>query len=144
MQQFRAFLRWLTAISTVLLLVVVGWHCFDIYHDGLAGSEPDAIFTAEKVSARLQTLVVPLVLLAMLLVLTSVYAGEPEKHQVRLRTSNRNGYEKHALSKRKAAFARIAMLVMGIVFMLWGVLNGGMYDVFVKAINICTECIGLG
>ena len=25
-----------------------------------------------------------------------------------------------------------------------GVRNGGMFDVLVKAINICTECIGLG
>lgn len=25
-----------------------------------------------------------------------------------------------------------------------GVANGGMYDVWVKAVNICTECIGLG
>ena len=25
-----------------------------------------------------------------------------------------------------------------------GVLNGGMRDVLVKAVNICTECIGLG
>ena len=25
-----------------------------------------------------------------------------------------------------------------------GILNGGLHDVFIKAIYICTECIGLG
>ncbi|MBR4458933.1 MAG: hypothetical protein IKS31_08240 [Clostridia bacterium] len=41
-------------------------------------------------------------------------------------------------------------LVRGLLFglaaalILLGVLNGGMRDVLIKAINICTECIGLG
>ena len=38
-------------------------------------------------------------------------------------------------------------LVLGgaaIVFIVLGVMNGGLRDVLVKAINICTECIGLG
>ncbi len=34
--------------------------------------------------------------------------------------------------------------VAGIIFLVWGVLNGGMADVLGKAIRICTECIGLG
>ena len=41
-------------------------------------------------------------------------------------------------------YARIAVAAVGAVFVVIGVLNGGMRDVFVKAINICTECIGLG
>lgn len=36
------------------------------------------------------------------------------------------------------------VIVVGIVFVILGVTNGGMRDVFVKAVNICTECIGLG
>lgn len=36
------------------------------------------------------------------------------------------------------------VIVLGIVFVILGVTNGGMRDVFVKAVNICTECIGLG
>ena len=31
-----------------------------------------------------------------------------------------------------------------IVFIVLGVMNGGLRDVLVKAVNICTECIGLG
>ena len=39
---------------------------------------------------------------------------------------------------------RVAILVVAVVLIVWGILNGGMKDVFAKAIRICTECIGLG
>ena len=39
---------------------------------------------------------------------------------------------------------RIAFVGCAIVFIIVGIANGGMADVLNKAINICTECIGLG
>ncbi len=39
---------------------------------------------------------------------------------------------------------RIAVAALAIVFIVLGIFNGGMADVLSKAINICTECIGLG
>lgn len=39
---------------------------------------------------------------------------------------------------------QIALYVAAVVMLIAGIMNGGMYDVLVKAINICTECIGLG
>lgn len=39
---------------------------------------------------------------------------------------------------------RIALYALAVLFIVLGVMNGGWYDVLVKAINICTECIGLG
>lgn len=39
---------------------------------------------------------------------------------------------------------RIALAVIAVAFIIWGVLNGSARAVFIKAINICTECIGLG
>lgn len=39
---------------------------------------------------------------------------------------------------------RIALYLLAVLFIVLGVMNGGWYDVLVKAINICTECIGLG
>ena len=39
---------------------------------------------------------------------------------------------------------RAVVLVIAIVFIVLGVINGGMEDVLQKAIRICTECIGLG
>lgn len=39
---------------------------------------------------------------------------------------------------------RIALYALAVVLIVTGIGNGGMRDVLIKAINICTECIGLG
>ena len=39
---------------------------------------------------------------------------------------------------------RAVLFAVGAAFVGIGIANGGMHDVLVKAINICTECIGLG
>ncbi len=39
---------------------------------------------------------------------------------------------------------RIALGVIGVVFVVIGIFNGGMGDVLDKAVKICTQCIGLG
>ena len=36
------------------------------------------------------------------------------------------------------------LLAVGVTFFIWGIVNGGMISVLEKAINICTQCIGLG
>ncbi len=36
------------------------------------------------------------------------------------------------------------LLAIAAALIVPGIINGGLYDVFVKAVNICTECIGLG
>jgi len=40
--------------------------------------------------------------------------------------------------------ARCCLLVAGIVILVYGFISGGTRDVMTKAINICTECVGLG
>ena len=45
---------------------------------------------------------------------------------------------------KRLSFLRAGLLVVAVLFIVLGVMNGGLYDVLVKAINICTECIGLG
>ena len=46
--------------------------------------------------------------------------------------------------QKEPTHMRTALYLLAIIFVVWGMLNGGLYDVLVKAINICTECIGLG
>ena len=41
-------------------------------------------------------------------------------------------------------YVRITLYVLAVVLIAEGIGNGGMRDVLIKAINICTECIGLG
>lgn len=47
--------------------------------------------------------------------------------------------------KRHAVHAvRLALLCVAIALVILGVVSGGIADVLAKAINICTECVGLG
>ena len=39
---------------------------------------------------------------------------------------------------------RILLYAAAVVFIVLGVMNGEAQDVFIKAVKICTECIGLG
>ena len=39
---------------------------------------------------------------------------------------------------------RVLILTAAVALIVYGFLNGGTADVLVKAINICTECVGLG
>ena len=45
---------------------------------------------------------------------------------------------------KKIATIRIAFLLIGIGILIYGFASGGTRDVMTKAVNICTECIGLG
>ncbi|MBR2651015.1 MAG: hypothetical protein IKD45_05075 [Clostridia bacterium] len=40
--------------------------------------------------------------------------------------------------------ARLAIIALAVVLIIIGISNGGMADVLGKAVQICTECIGLG
>ncbi len=61
--------------------------------------------------------------------------------------SNKTIRKDHGGRRRSSAVlwsVRGVILAVGIVFVILGVLNGGMADVLGKAVRICTECIGLG
>lgn len=45
---------------------------------------------------------------------------------------------------RSLGLLRLGLLALALVLIVLGVLNGGLGDACVKAINICAECIGLG
>lgn len=56
-------------------------------------------------------------------------------------------YRKLRLEKREKWLlwgVRLTVCVVGVVFVIVGICNGGMTDVLKKAIEICTQCIGLG
>lgn len=47
-------------------------------------------------------------------------------------------------TEKSVAISRIALAAVGVVLVVVGVFNGGMADVLEKAVQICTQCIGLG
>ena len=52
--------------------------------------------------------------------------------------------EEAAAGKGRIYKIRLAVLVVSVICIIAGMVNGNMKDILIKAINICTECIGLG
>jgi len=52
--------------------------------------------------------------------------------------------EQQKNSDKKTVIFRNAFLCIGLFLLIYGFISGGTADVLTKAINICTECIGLG
>ena len=51
---------------------------------------------------------------------------------------------KNASSAKNQSVARTAILLIAVIALVCGAFMGGAGDVLTKAVNICTECIGLG
>ena len=51
---------------------------------------------------------------------------------------------KHRSHRREKFLLRTGLLVLGLVILVYGYFAGGTADVLTKAVNICTECVGLG
>ena len=62
-------------------------------------------------------------------------AGKPVRS---IGAAKQKGEPKHAARLRMAAAAAALILILA------GIFNGSARDVMIKAIHICTECIGLG
>ena len=52
--------------------------------------------------------------------------------------------EEAAAGKGRMYKIRLAVLVVSVICIIACMVNGNMKDILIKAINICTECIGLG
>lgn len=58
--------------------------------------------------------------------------------------SSTPGAQEHRNHAKLMLGIRIALIVVALALIIAGIFNGGMADVLSKAVNICTECIGLG
>ena len=116
---------------------------------------------AEMVNAMLFVIPCAIVSLAAIfatmLICTSSYARELSLVKASLKTAKKDiSGQMSAVSGQQATKepnsqnekillgARLTLAVIAVVFIVVGIFNGGMADVLQKAINICTECIGLG
>lgn len=59
-------------------------------------------------------------------------------------TAQKTKFELPTKSSQPVLILRIALLCAGITILVYGLISGGTADVLTKAINICTECVGLG
>ncbi len=121
-----------------------------------AQGHPEAwIFTREK-AVELFGMFLPILILAILMTVVCVLKGARDGAQdkpvadpdiINLykaeREAGRDTSSGAAKEKRLRA-ARLAVIAAAVIFIIAGILNGSMEDMLIKAINICTECVGLG
>jgi hypothetical protein len=67
-----------------------------------------------------------------------------EIHHLAKAPQNSTFNEAHICPHSHVTLCRLVLYVIAIICIIVGIFNGGLYDILVKAINICTECIGLG
>ena len=128
----------------IALAVLLAAGAAGIYLEGsarVAENPQESICTAESAADKLAPAVPLFIAAAALAVLGIVLgvkdpkAGKPAKAE---------GPVTPKADWKHAGVIRAAVVVAAAVFILAGVLNGSARDVLVKAIHICTECVGLG
>ena len=102
----------------------------------------------ESVVGRMMLHVSPWVALALAAAAAAaVFSGRSVLREVEiLRSAPQENPPSAAPAERGHALPalRIALYAAAVILIVLGVMNGGLWDVLVKAVNICTECIGLG
>ena len=140
-QKLRRWVRIGLAAALVLCAVPAGMFLLD--------GANFVSWDLEIVMGQMLVHVLPWAVLALALVWAAeeICCRSMARETAALKALPREGRGKPAAAVRKSfslGLVRVALLGVAIVFILLGVMNGGLYDVLVKAINICTECIGLG
>ena len=140
--------RVVMAVLTVAVCLLLCWEAADILR---AGNSPEnfsapgvrirPVYTREDVAARLGRIAPVLygyVAAAVLALILQATAGERTRPAAAAPAAAPAGSGKGRL----ALCAALGVLAIGLIGL--GVVNGGARDVLVKAVNICTECVGLG
>lgn len=138
-------LRRALAAATLLVALALIWACADIY---IKGNLPENIqngvhlapvFSREAVGLRLRALAPLFIVWAVLLIAALIFV-----HPAGDKKASKPRPAGPFTAKRPGSLVSAIILAAAIVFILLGVMNGGAEDVLIKAVNICTECIGLG
>ena len=111
-----------------VLLIASAWQVYR------AGYSPAHVIAAFRRIA-------PVIWAAAAFAAAGLLAGRPETRK----TARVQAMEKPARTDTKRQnILRAALLAAAAAMIALGAANGGVRDVLVKAISICTECIGLG
>lgn len=143
----------------VLWAVLMAAAAVHIYTEGLAyqaqGHPETWIYTREK-AAAVFVAYAPVLLLAVVSTIVCVVTGVQGSDQdkpvadpdlISIYKAEREAVrdiEKEAAAAKKTKAVRLIVLVLAVVFVIAGIFNGSMEDMIIKAVNICTECVGLG
>ena len=152
----RKMRRWILVITAVVCAAVLVYPliwCLNPHHFSIENLNRD-IITASTAVLTAAAVVMAACMVAVLLrgvsmaremaLVKSALAATKGQEIVPTHENSVTSIGKLTANPRFVWAVRGVILVAGIVFVVLGVLNGGMADVLGKAIRICTECIGLG
>ena len=100
----------------------------------------------ETVMGQMLVHTIPWIIIAFgAMIVASVFCRRSMEREIALlKGVSGNRAPEAAAKPSRVLFVRIALYALAITLIVLGINNGGMRDVLIKAINICTECIGLG
>lgn len=164
----KKIIIYVQAALYILWIVLMAASAIVIFRQGTAyqaqGHPEVWIYTREKAVAAFLRLL-PLLLLAVAVNIVAVVIGARDEKQDKPQAlpyltdiykaeraqakdvgkGPENDIAKaEAVKKGRRKKIRLALYVLAVVFVVAGIFNGSMEDMLIKAINICTECIGLG
>ena len=137
-----------TALTLVLTAALIA-SAVALYLGGLARREAmqsaaAPLFTREDAARALRRLA-PLALAWLAAVAAGLVCGARPRYFGGSRAEKRpRAVMKGQPETRSRVALRAGLYALAALLLVLGALNGGLNDVLVKAINICTECIGLG
>ena len=143
------------AALCALIAALLAAGALSLYLDGAAKqAEGDLfyyMFTRERAGAKLAP-ILPLLFFAFGMTIAGVILGikdenaeKPVRDEKLLRDLG-SIREKavHQQADSTTRILRTAVLVIALILIVIGILNGGLEDVLAKGAAICTECVGLG
>lgn len=130
-------------IALSFILVITGIclmaACLQIYQGG------DGVFSREIVAEHFAGIAIPVYLCLAMIVLGFVLEFFlPAEKKKAAAKRNHTSSQEQTPQKQEFFWLRWIILVAAAVILVYGFMTGGTADVLTKAINICTECIGLG
>ena len=143
------------ALLCVLIAGLLAAGALSLYLDGAEKQAEGDLFyymyTRERAAAKLAP-VLPLICCALGLTVAGVILGirdekaeQPVRDEKLLRDlGSIRTKAVHQQADRKTRILRTAVLVIAVILIVIGILNGGLEDVLSKGAAICTECVGLG
>ena len=143
------------AVLCAVIAALLAAGALSLYLDGAAKqAEGDLfyyMFTRERAVAKLLP-ILPLLFCAFGLTVAGVILGirdrnaEKPVRDERLLRDLGSIREKavHQQADQKTRILRTAVLVIALILIVIGIINGGLEDVLAKGAAICTECVGLG
>ncbi len=155
----RKILLYINSALYGLWAILTAGSAISIYLKGSAyqaQGHPEAwIFTREKAVEAFGTFV-PMLVLAVVVTLICVIKGIRDDSQdkpvadpdlisiYKAERETERDIQAEASKAKRLRAVKTALLIIAVIFVIAGIFNGSMEDMLIKAINICTECVGLG